>query len=135
VKTAHPITHPERYFWCLDRSFIRKYLLCNQGVRRDGRPYKQEVRGSSPRPPTINPFAVNERLGPPSLQSLCPQKKGPSLCSLLPEPIFMMQVAEYGSLYNPISDWQTVSVLVGRNLVRHGLRQTGPNDECGLPRL
>jgi hypothetical protein len=53
VKTAHPITHPERYFWCLDRSFTRKYLLCNQGVRRDGLPYKQEVRGSSPRPPTI----------------------------------------------------------------------------------
>ena len=37
----------------------------------------------------------------------------------------MMQAAEDGSLYNPISDWQTVSVLVGGNLVRHGLRQTG----------
>ena len=95
------------------------------GVKRWALPYKQEVRGSSPRPPTINPFAVNERLEPPSLESVSPQKKGPSLCSLLPEPIFMMQAAEYGSLYNPISDWQTVSVLAGRNLVRHGLRQTG----------
>jgi len=43
----------------------------------------------------------------------------------LPEPIFIIQAAEYGSLYNPISDWQTVSVLVGGKLVRHGLRQTG----------
>jgi hypothetical protein len=50
---------------------------------------------------------------------------GSSLCSLLHEPIFMMQAAEYGFLYNPISDRQTVSVLVERELVRIGLRQTG----------
>ena len=30
-----------------------------------------------------------------------PQKKGPSLCSLLPEPIFMMQAAEYGISLQP----------------------------------
>jgi len=28
----------------------------------------------------------------------------------------MMQAAEYGSLHNPVSDRQTVSVLVGRDL-------------------
>jgi hypothetical protein len=37
----------------------------------------------------------------------------------------MMQAAEYGSFHNPVSDRQTVSMLVGRKLVRHGLRQTG----------
>jgi hypothetical protein len=40
-------------------------------------------------------------------------------------PIFMMQAAEYGSLHNPVSDRQTVSVLVRRDLVRRALRQTG----------
>src|SRR5215831_13614327 len=43
----------------------------------------------------------------------------------------MMQAAEYGFLYNPISDRQTMSVLVGRNLVRHGLRQTGAQRRMG----
>jgi len=33
--------------------------------------------------------------------------------SLLHEPIFMMQAAGYGSLQNPVSDRQTVPVLVG----------------------
>jgi len=63
----------------------------------------------------------------PTLATLTcgPQKYDPSLRSLLHEPIFMMQAAEYGFLYNPISDRQTMSVLVGRDLVRHGLRQTG----------
>src|SRR5215471_18150093 len=59
------------------------------------------------------------------------QKKGPSLSSLLLEPIFMMQAAEYGSLDNLVSDRQTVAVLVGRNLVRHGLRQTGAQRRMG----
>jgi hypothetical protein len=36
----------------------------------------------------------------------------------------MMQAAEYGALRNPVSDGQSVSVLVGRGLVRDGLRQT-----------
>src|SRR5215472_825460 len=60
-----------------------------------------------------------------------PQKYDPSLRSLLHQPIFMMQAAEYGFLYNPISDRQTMSVLVGRNLVRHGLRQTGAQRRMG----
>jgi hypothetical protein len=37
----------------------------------------------------------------------------------------MMQAAEYGFLYNPIADRQTVSVLVEWELLRIGLRQTG----------
>jgi hypothetical protein len=37
----------------------------------------------------------------------------------------VMRAAEYGSLHDLVSDWQTVSVLVGRDLVRDGLRQTG----------
>ena len=37
----------------------------------------------------------------------------------------MMQAAEYGPFHNSVPERQTVSVLVGRNLVRHGLRQTG----------
>ena len=53
------------------------------------------------------------------------KKKDPSLGSLLHEPAFMMQAAEYGSLYNLVSDRHTVLVLVGWNLVRYGLRQTG----------
>jgi hypothetical protein len=52
-------------------------------------------------------------------------KRDPSLRNLLHELIFMMQSAEYGSLHNPVPDRQTVSVLVGGNLLRHGLRQTG----------
>jgi hypothetical protein len=52
-------------------------------------------------------------------------KKDPSLRSLLHEPIFMMQAAEYGSPYDPAPNRQTVSVLVGGNLLRDGLRQTG----------
>ena len=54
-----------------------------------------------------------------------PQKKEVSLRSLLHEPIFMMQAAKYGSLHNPVPDWQTVSVLIEGNLLRHGLGQTG----------
>ena len=34
----------------------------------------------------------------------------------------MMQAAEYGSLHNPVPDRQTVSVLVGGNLLRLGLK-------------
>jgi hypothetical protein len=84
VKTAHPITHPERYFWCLDRSLIQKYLLCNQGVRRDGLPYKQEVRGSSPRPPTITTNRIN-RLRPhiPEKASTTSTKVGGQLGGLI----------------------------------------------------
>ena len=52
------------------------------------------------------------------------RKNNPSLRSLLHEPVFMMQAAEYGSLHNPVPDRQTVSVLVGGNLFRLGLRQT-----------
>jgi hypothetical protein len=37
----------------------------------------------------------------------------------------MMQATEYGSLHNPVPDRQTMSVLVGRNLLRNLLRQTG----------
>ena len=37
----------------------------------------------------------------------------------------MMQAAEYGSFHNSVAERQTVSVLVRRNLVRHGLKQTG----------
>lgn len=51
-------------------------------------------------------------------------EKNPSLRSLLHEPVFMMQAAEYGSLHNPVADRQTVLVLVGGNLLRLGLRQT-----------
>ena len=43
----------------------------------------------------------------------------------------MMQAAEYGSLYNPVPDRQNVSVIVGRDLVRHGLRQTGAQRRMG----
>src|SRR6516165_4327076 len=43
----------------------------------------------------------------------------------------MMQAAEYGSLHNPVPDRQTVSALVRRNLVRHGLRQTGAHRRVG----
>ena len=45
----------------------------------------------------------------------------------------MMQAAEYGFLYNPISDRQTVSVLVERELLRIGLRQTGAQRRMGPP--
>src|SRR5215510_5219757 len=45
--------------------------------------------------------------------------------ALLHKAIFVMQAAEYGSLHNPISARQPVSVLVGRDRIRHGLRQTG----------
>jgi hypothetical protein len=48
-----------------------------------------------------------------------------SVSSLLDEARFVMQAAEYGSLHNPVSDRQTVSMFVGRDLVRHGLGQTG----------
>ena len=58
-------------------------------------------------------------------RSCSPQKYDPSLHSLLHEPIFMMQAAEYGSLHHLVSDRQTVSVQVGRKLVRDGLRHTG----------
>jgi len=37
----------------------------------------------------------------------------------------MMQAAEYGSFYHPVSDGQTVSVRVGRHALRRGLRQIG----------
>ena len=52
------------------------------------------------------------------------RKKKLSLRSLLHELVFMMRAAEYGSLLNPVPDRQTVSVLVGGNLLRLGLRQT-----------
>src|SRR5215831_8709858 len=45
----------------------------------------------------------------------------------------MMQAAKYGSLHNPVSERQPVSVLVGRDQIRHGLRRPGPNDECVPP--
>ena len=64
-----------------------------------------------------------------------PQKYDRSLRSLLCEPIFAMKAAEYSSLHNLVSDRQSVSVLVGRNLVRHGSARPGPNAACGLPRL
>jgi hypothetical protein len=54
----------------------------------------------------------------------CGAQKNLSLRSLLHQPVFMMQAAEYGSLLNPVPDRQTVSVLVGGNLLRLGLRQT-----------
>jgi hypothetical protein len=53
------------------------------------------------------------------------QKQHPSLRGLLREPVFVMQAAEYGSLHHLVSDRQTVSVQVGRKLVRDGLRHTG----------
>jgi hypothetical protein len=49
----------------------------------------------------------------------------PLLRSLLHKAIFVMQAAEHGSLRNPVSERQHVSVLVGRDRIRHGLRQTG----------
>ena len=52
-------------------------------------------------------------------------EKIPSLRSLLHEPIFMVQAAEYGSLHNPVPNRKTVSVLVAGKLLRHRLRQTG----------
>src|SRR5262249_10317125 len=45
------------------------------------------------------------------------KKRNPSLSSLLHKAIFVMQAAEHGSLRNPISERQPVSVLVGRDLV------------------
>jgi hypothetical protein len=58
------------------------------------------------------------------LQGCGAQKQHPSLSSLLHEPVFMMQAAEYGALRNPVSDRQSVSVVVGRGPVRDRLRQT-----------
>jgi len=52
------------------------------------------------------------------------RKKKLSLRGLLHEPLFMMQAAEYGSLHNPVPERQTMSVLVGGNLLRLGHRQT-----------
>jgi hypothetical protein len=46
----------------------------------------------------------------------------------------MMQAAEYGSLHNPVSDRQSVSVL-GEAWSETGSGRPGPNAECGLPRL
>src|SRR5262245_32849183 len=45
-----------------------------------------------------------------------------------------MQAAEHRSLHDSVSERQPVFVLVGRDLLQHGLRQTGPNAVCGLPR-
>ena len=53
------------------------------------------------------------------------QKQAPSLRSLLREPVFVMQAAEHGSLHHAVPDRQPVSVLVGLDMVRHGLWQTG----------
>ena len=38
------------------------------------------------------------------------RKKDPSLCSLLHEPIFMMQAAEYGSFHNSVAERQEYTV-------------------------
>jgi hypothetical protein len=54
-----------------------------------------------------------------------PRKRVHRYAASFHEPIFVMQAAEYGVLYNPISDRQTVSVLVEWELLRIGLRQTG----------
>src|SRR6516225_11257291 len=109
------------------------------------RPWKRSVRNHEParksrqcaeeRPRSAHKVAPERRergdCGPgimwleKEMMPCGPQKKDPSLCSLLHEPIFMMQAAEYGSFHNSVAERQTVSVLVGRNLVRHGLRQTG----------
>ena len=53
------------------------------------------------------------------------RRKDPLLRSLLHEPLFMMQAAEYGSLHNPVPGRQTVSVFVAAKLLRHRLRQAG----------
>ena len=62
---------------------------------------------------------------PDSDRSSGAQKQDLSLCGLLREPVFVMQAAEYGPLYHPVSDRQPVSVRVGRHAVRRGLRQIG----------
>jgi hypothetical protein len=49
----------------------------------------------------------------------------PLLRSVLHKAIFVMQAAERGSLRDPVSERQHVSVLVGWDRIRHGLRQTG----------
>jgi hypothetical protein len=53
VKTAHPIAHPDGYFWRLDKSFTHKYFVCTQELRLDSLVHTQEVTGSSPVAPTI----------------------------------------------------------------------------------
>jgi hypothetical protein len=57
------------------------------------------------------------------------------LRSLLREALFVMQAAEYGSLYHPVSDRQTVSVRVGRHALRRGLRQIGSQRRMRPPTI
>ncbi len=52
MKTTHPIAHPRVYFWYLKRSFLRKYLLCNQDDSGGRLVRDQEVGGSNPLAPT-----------------------------------------------------------------------------------
>jgi hypothetical protein len=54
-----------------------------------------------------------------------PVVRNPSLRSLLHEPIFMMQAAEYGSLHNPVSGRADCAGARWAGLVRYGLRQPG----------
>jgi len=62
MRTAHPITHPGRYFGYLSSRFTRKYLLCNQGVRRIWLPPEQKVGGSNPLGRT-NSFIISNLRG------------------------------------------------------------------------
>src|SRR5260370_40054999 len=55
VQTTHPIAHPRMYFWYLKSTFLRKYLLCNQGDGKGCLVRDQEAGGSNPLAPT-NPF-------------------------------------------------------------------------------
>ena len=55
MTTAHPVAHPQAYFWCLNRIILQKYFSCNQGVRESSLLRDQEVGGSNPLAPTNYP--------------------------------------------------------------------------------
>jgi hypothetical protein len=64
------------------------------------------------------------------------QKQHPSLSSLLREPIFVMQTADHGSLYNPVPARRNRCLCsLGGMRSEMGSGRPGPNAACGLPRL
>jgi hypothetical protein len=54
---------------------------------------------------------------------LPPQRRKPSLSSLLHQEILMMQAAKHGRLHNAQAAWQLVSVTAGRNALVDGFRE------------